>query len=450
MDTGKKHLVIGLVFLSLVLLAGTGLALLSKKAILPPRAFLLIPGLESRPVLAIWAAVICLLLLIAGVVYLIQRVAPAVDMTLLAAALLLAEIGFIILLRLSPDLSAQTGKGAFAVLAWRQYNFLVVSLIGMVLVIRFLTESLVAILARRIYIYAVLAMLLVIFTGMFGTEIHGRKLWICIGPMTFQTVEVVKLLAVLFAAGYFTDRRAYMKTEYGDRPLRFSHPHVIGPFAVTALFLILPIVFQKDLGPALLLSLLMLLMYFLSGGGKAITLFGVLLIIGAGYLAYFLQWPSIVKTRFDMWLDPFHHSEALSRAMWAIASGGWFGTGLGEGMGYTIPVVQSDFNFIVICEEFGFIGGCIVIGLYGIILWRGFDIARNQDNVYKMLLAGGLTGLLGIQTILIICGNIGLLPLTGVTLPLVSYGGSSLLVSFAIVGILLKLSPCEIRFEPIL
>jgi len=352
-------------------------------------------------------------------------------MTLLCACFILAEIGFIILLRLAPDMAAYTRKNAFLLLPWRHMNMLVLSFAAMIVVIICCTPTLIAKLARRTYIYALLAILLIIATGIFGTEINGRKLWLKIGPLNFQTVEFVKILAVLFAVGYFTERRAFMPTEHQTSRFHYIHPHMIGPFLGTALFCILPIIFQGDLGPALLLSFLMMLIYALNNGSMLIVILGIATLAGTGYISYHFQWPS---------MDPFHYSEVLSRARWAISSGRFLGVGLGEGMSSRIPVVQSDFNFIVICEELGLVGALSVIGLYGVILWRGFHIARSQATVYQMLLTGSLTGLLGIQALIIICGNVGLLPLTGITLPFISYGGSSLLVSFIIIGVLLKLS----------
>jgi cell division protein FtsW (lipid II flippase) len=143
--------------------------------------------------------------------------------------------------------------------------------------------------------------------------------------------------------------------------------------------------------------------------------------------------------------DPFGRSESMSRVLWAISSGGLTGSGMGYGQAHRIPEVQSDFSFVAVCEEMGFVGGFAVILAYAALIVRCLRIASAADNVYKKTLVTGIATLIGIQSFLIICGNLGGIPLTGITLPLVSYGGSALLINFLMIGIVLRISGEEKR-----
>jgi cell division protein FtsW (lipid II flippase) len=169
--------------------------------------------------------------------------------------------------------------------------------------------------------------------------------------------------------------------------------------------------------------------------------FGMLII--AGVTAYILETPLIVKERVDIWLNPFSQSENSAYSLWAISAGGLFGTGLGNGLPHAIPNAWADFNFASISEEFGFLGGAVVILAFWLILYRCYKIAMQRYDIYGKLLALGFMVALAVQGLLIAAGNMNLVPLTGITLPFVSHGGSSLLVSFIMMGILLRLSATD-------
>lgn len=148
----------------------------------------------------------------------------------------------------------------------------------------------------------------------------------------------------------------------------------------------------------------------------------------------------MVRTRVDMWLDPFHYSQNIAQSLWAAASGGLFGAGSGMGYAHRIPVVQSDFNFAVIAEEWGLIGVVAVLLLFGGLVHGCLRVAGRQERPDFQLLAAGLGSLWMLQTLVIVAGNMALLPLTGITLPFISYGGSSLLMNFVMLALLLRLS----------
>lgn len=160
----------------------------------------------------------------------------------------------------------------------------------------------------------------------------------------------------------------------------------------------------------------------------------------AGYVSYRYGIPKIVAERVDKLFDPFGMSENLSRVLWSISSGGIWGSGIGYGEPFRIPVVQSDFNFAAICEELGLIGAVTVVLAYAVLVHRCFAIATAEDNLYRKTLVVGIGVLIGVQAFIIISGNLNAIPLTGITLPFVSYGGSSMIVNFFAAGILLKIS----------
>lgn len=372
--------------------------------------------------------------------WLTLRIAPDADRLLLLAVFMLTGLGYMISLRLFPEIAARRPGSAINAYTWQHWYYLLAGLCAMLASAAVFTDNIISRLARRKYVYALCAAILIVLTGIFGTEINGRKLWLPAGPFSFQTVEFVKILAILFAAAYLAERRNFLVSGVETDRLNLSLLNRLGPFAAAAALCILPVIFQKDFGPAFLLVLLMLLMYYFSAGRLLLVASGLALIICSIWIIYHFHLVSMVNTRIDMWLNPFESSEALSRALWAVSSGGLLGKGLGQGMSVNIPAVWSDFTFVVICEELGWLGGLAVTALYLLTVLRGFSIAVHQPDAYRTLLAGGITGVLAIQSLLIMFGNLVLLPLTGITLPLLSYGGSSLIITFIMIGILLKLS----------
>ena len=159
-----------------------------------------------------------------------------------------------------------------------------------------------------------------------------------------------------------------------------------------------------------------------------------------GVVAYIAQMPSMVKTRIDMWLDPFHYSQNMAEALWALSEGKWFGTGLAQGLCHRIPVVQSDFNFIAVSEEWGFLGLISIFLVFCLLVIKTLELARKSEKPFIQLFISGVAILWMFQTLIIVGGNFGLLPLTGITLPFISFGGSSLLINFLIVGTIIRCS----------
>ncbi len=252
-----------------------------------------------------------------------------------------------------------------------------------------------------------------------GHEINGARNWITFGGLSFQPSEVVKLALVLVLA-WFMSRRIMM-------------PCLLFVLACLGILML-----QKDLGTALLYYATALIIYWAASGNWAFSLLGV---AGGGAAAVFgYQRFSHVRRRVAIWLNPWADYEnagyQLVQGLMAIASGGLFGVGLGLGAPTAIPVYESDFIFAVLCEQFGLIMGVCVLLMYAALVLRGAFIAMQARGSFHGLLAMASAALLGIQTFVIIGGVLKLIPLTGVTLPFISYGGTSLISSMCLVGLI--------------
>jgi len=284
------------------------------------------------------------------------------------------------------------------------------------------------------YIWLISGLILTAFTLLLGSNPTGTgpTLWLKIFGVHIQPSELLKLLLLIYLAGYFADHLVIAETFWQS---------LLPNLLVTSTAVLL-LINQRDLGTASIFLMLYLAMLFATRRHKMIMWIAPFAILIAGILGYFFI--EIVQLRIDTWLYPFRDPSGASyqiiQSLIAIAEGGLIGTGPGLGSPGLIPVSVSDFIFSAIAEELGFFGIIIVITLFILLLYRGIKIALETPNVFHRYLALGIVFYFGNQTILIIGGNIGVLPLTGVTLPFVSYGGSSLLVSFSALLILIIIS----------
>jgi cell division protein FtsW (lipid II flippase) len=265
-----------------------------------------------------------------------------------------------------------------------------------------------------------------------------------------QPVEAVKLLVVLFLAGYFADRWEFLR-ELRNRALPpmlqrlrlprldYALPPLVALGAVLFFFFL-----QRDLGPALVLSFLFLLLYAVARARAAMALAGTALVVAAFWVGYRIGYPRTVTRRIEMWLSPwdtwFPGGDHLAQSLWSLAAGGWAGAGLGRGEPEQVPEAHTDLILAAIGEELGFLGLAAVLVLYGLLLQRGWRAARRSEGVYGFFLALGLTLLLGLQIVLIGGGVLGLLPLSGVASPFLSFGRSAMLGNFLLAGLLLAVS----------
>ncbi len=261
-----------------------------------------------------------------------------------------------------------------------------------------------------------------------GQETNGAKNWFAVPVIgTFQPSELIKLALVLVLAQFFS----------GMNGLRGMLPGLLFAMACLAALML-----QKDLGTALMYYLVTLLMYWAASSNLPMTALGGLGGVGAAYLGYAMF--AHVKTRVAIWQNPW--SDALGKgyqlvqALTAIGSGGVLGLGLGMGQSRAIPAYSTDFIFAVLCEQFGILIGLCVVALYVIIVLRGVVISLQARTPFHSLLALGCALLIGIQTFVIIGGVVKLIPLTGITLPFMSYGGTSLVSCMGLIGLLCGVS----------
>ncbi len=365
---------------------------------------------------------------------------PDADPYLLPVTALLSTLGLLLLYRIDPDL------------ALKQAMWLVVGLVAFLLVLAS-TRDLRGLLRHK-YWLGIAGVLLLVITAGIGRNINGSKLWIVVGPIHFQPGEFAKVLLIAFFAAYLVDVREVL-TVSTRRVLGVPFPpfRYLAPLLTIWGFSILLMVFMKDLGTSLLFfGALLALIYVATGRAFYVVVGVVLFLIGATGL-YFVF--GHVQTRVDIWLDPWKDASGsgyqIVQSLFSLASGGLFGRGLGQGYlilqngNPIIPHLESDFIFSAIGEELGLVGGMGIILLYLIFTYRGLRVAMASRNDFARLLCTGLTSIFAIQAFIIIGGVIKLIPLTGITLPFVSYGGSSVVANFMLLALLLRASDSAAR-----
>jgi len=352
---------------------------------------------------------------------------PDADPYLFPAIAFLSGWGLLTVWRLDPaDPNLGPGFGP------RQALWLGVSTVALLLGLR-LPATLEFI---RKYKYVLLSggLLLTALTLLFGTNPagYGPRLWLGCCGFYFQPSEPLKLLLVAYLAAYLADRL----------PINLNAFPLIYPTFLLSGIAILLLLFQRDLGTASIFIALYTIIIYLATGRRRTLLISAAMLVFMGVAGYYLV--DIIRIRIDSWLDPWSDpgggSYQIIQSILAIANGGLDGRGPGLGSPALVPVAISDFIFAAIAEETGLIGTVGLIAIFGLVLIRGLRIALRAPNIFRRLLAAGVTAYLGVQALLIIGGNLRLLPLTGVTLPFVSYGGSSLLTSFIALLILLLIS----------
>lgn len=290
-------------------------------------------------------------------------------------------------------------------------------------------------LANYKYVLVVLGVIFLLLPIFLGSEHGGAKSWLDFGIFSLQPSEFVKIILVLFLASFLSENSLAIKQ-------KLHIPQVWGPLLGMWGISLLILVFQRDLGTALIYFGAFLSMIYLASSRIIYVLLGLFL-FGLG--AFFAgQLFDHVAVRYLIWVNPWDyiHNEGyqIVQSLFALAAGGLGGVGLGGGYPDFIPAVHTDFIFSAIGEEMGLLGEVGVLLLYLCFIYRGFLIALRAKDDFSAMVAGGLTALMGLQAFIIVAGVIKLLPLTGVTLPFISYGGSSLMANFIIVGMLMNIS----------
>ena len=368
------------------------------------------------------------------------------DQILFPTATLLAGISILLMQRLPQDLVTQVVAGRELVLAPLQLTYMLLGFIVLAAVAILVRSD--GWLRRYKYTWAALGIGLLLLVFVFGEVTGGARLTLRIGPISGQPSELLKVILVVFLAGYLAENRALLSTASTRvGPLRLPPlPYLLPMLAMWGIALAIVIV-QRDLGAALLYFLVFLALLYVATRRSSYVFIGLLMFVAGGAVLYGL-FPH-VQDRVNIWIDPFSDPQGagyqIIRALYAYGRGGIVGTGLGAGLPQvgsvpSIPAIHTDFVFAALAEELGMLGGLAVLGLYGLIAQRGFRIAALAADDFRALLATGLTLVIVVQAAIIAGGNLRVVPLTGITLPFVSYGGSSLLVNGAVIGLLLALS----------
>lgn len=345
--------------------------------------------------------------------FIISKYYPDGDKYILVLSSFLAQIGLVMLYRIDPSL------------ALRQITWFTLGMSIYILIVVLLPD--IECIERFKYFFLCAAIGLLLMTQIFGEDIKGATSWINLGFTSIQPSEFAKVFIILYLASELK--------KYRERK------DLILP-ALSIMVSLIFLVLEKDLGTALIFFVVSIVMVYIGTSKLHYVLVSVLMFMMGAVGSYFAF--AHVRSRVEIWLDPWKTATGsgyqIVQSLYAIASGGFLGTGLYLGHPNYIPEVQTDFIFSVICEEFGLLGGFAIIIIYFLLIYRGFRTAIYANSTFSRMVAVGISTMIGSQVFIIIGGVIKLIPLTGITMPLVSYGGSSMLINFIALGILQKIS----------
>jgi cell division protein FtsW (lipid II flippase) len=356
------------------------------------------------------------------------RLAEA-DQELLPIVAGLAALGLIAVQRLEPSLADRQ-------LLW-------VALGAVALIATALGLPRIEWLARYRYTWLAAGLIVLGITIIFGIDPNnsGTRLWLGYGGLYYQPSEIMKIVTAVFLASYLAEKRTLMTQPLMVGRIPLPPLAYLGPLLVVWALSMVLLIWQRDLGAALLFYAVFLAFLYLATGRPYLGAGLVFLGLG-GLVAY--QLFDHVQLRTRVWLDPWPYATddayQIIQALNAYAAGGVFGVGLGSGYPEYVPAVHTDFVLAALGEEMGLLGTLAIVGLYLALVHRAFTIALRARSDFATLLASGLGATLGLQAIIILAGNLRLMPITGITLPFLSYGGSSVVANFVMVGVLLRIS----------
>jgi len=351
-----------------------------------------------------------------------RRFAAAADPVFLPIALLLNGLGYVVITRLDGDLAAL------------QSTWTAIGIGGYVVTLILLPRVRLFESYRYLLGLAGIFLLMLPLVPGLGREINGARIWASVGPINFQPGEFAKIALAAFFAAYLVDSRELLRSRLELRDLAPIGLAWAGSLGV--------MVFERDLGSSLLFfTLFVVVLWVASERWIVLAVGGAMFVVGA--VASWMMFGHVQK-RVDIWLDPFADPKGdgfqIVEASFALADGGLTGTGLGRGEPTRIPFVETDFIFAAIGEELGLAGSVAVLMAFLLLVGSGLRVALRAERVFEKLFALGLTTLLAVQTFVIVGGVLRVVPLTGITLPFVSYGGSSLVANYVLLGLLVRMS----------
>jgi cell division protein FtsW (lipid II flippase) len=363
----------------------------------------------------------------------VRKFAPQADPLILPLAAILNAIGLAAIYRLSPK---EFGPA--------QVTWTLVGIALFIATLAFVRDY--RTLARYKYTLGFIGVgLLLLPMSPIGKTINGARLWVGVGSFAFQPGEIAKVCLVIFFAAYLAERKELLAIA-SRRIAGFHVPDLkhFGPLLVMWSLSLAVMFFEKDLGSSLLFFTIFLAMLYIATARIVYMAFGGVLFSIGSYIGY--ETFSHVQQRVQVWFDVFDQryiqdeGYQLAQSLFALATGGLFGTGLGQGRPDIIPAAHTDFIFAAIGEELGLLGTAGVLVCFMLLVARGLRIAMRSRDDFGKLLAAGLIISFAVQTIIILAGVTRLLPLTGITLPFMSYGGSSLLSNFILIALLIRIS----------
>ncbi|HVE74621.1 MAG TPA: FtsW/RodA/SpoVE family cell cycle protein [Mycobacteriales bacterium] len=384
-----------------------------------------------------------------GIAHLVvRRFAPHADPLILPCVALLNGLGLVLIRRIDLAEAAVDGADAKAPLQMIWTTVGVAAFVGVLLVVRDHTR-----LARYTYTAGAVGLFLLMLPALpvVGRSINGARLWISVGPLTVQPGELAKLALVVFFSGYLVAKRdALSLASRRVAGLDLPRARDLGPVLLAWLASLAVLVREKDLGSSLLFFGIFVVLLYIATERTSWLLIGVALFLGGAYVAY--QLFGHVRARVDTWLHPFEEYDdagfQLVQSLFGFGTGGLTGTGLGQGSPLNIPEVETDFIMAVVGEELGLIGVMAILLIFALIVERGLRAALSSRDSFGKLLASGLAFALALQVFVIVGGVTGLIPLTGVTLPWLSYGGSSIVSNWMLAALLLRVSDAARRPAP--
>lgn len=374
----------------------------------------------------------------------LRRKASEADPIILPVAVALNGLGLAMIYRL--DL-ATVAAGGTELFAFRQVLWSALAMAVAAAVILYVPSQL--FLRRFVYLSMAIGigLLLLPLLPFIGTTINGATLWITLFGVTFQPGEIAKIALIIFFAGYLVNRKDSLAV-VGRKILgiRIPRGRELGPILVIWLASIAVLVFQRDLGTSILYFGLFLVMIYVATGRAFYVAIGMAMIVTGGLVASRVL--DYVTKRFDTWLNPFSNenydaiggSYQIVQGIFGMANGGLFGSGLGGGVPQLVPLAESDFIIASLAEELGLIGFFAILALYFLLVTRGLKIAFRHTDEFAKLMAVGFAFVIALQVFVVIGGVTRVLPLTGLTTPLLAAGGSSLLANWIIIAMLLRLS----------
>jgi cell division protein FtsW (lipid II flippase) len=361
--------------------------------------------------------------------------AKGADGTLLPLAVILHGIGYVMIARLDDRL------------AGLQTTWTFVAIVAYIGVLLFVEDPRRLVKYRWWYAVTGIGLLLLPLVPGVGVTFGGARIWVSIGPINFQPGEFAKIILALFFASYLADTREVIVEGRRIGPIRLPDLRRLLPILLGWGFAVMIMVAQRDLGSSLMFFSLFVVMMWVATERAGYLVLGFGSFAGATYLAWHMF--DHVKDRVAIWRDPWPLYEGKGyqpvQSMFAFANGGVGGTGLGLGNPTKIPAAKNDFIYAAIGEELGLLGATAVLVAFILMIGAGLRIALRSERSFDKLLATGLTTIIGVQAFIIIGGVIRLVPLTGITLPFVSYGGSSLISNYILLALLMRISDSSAR-----